>query len=233
MVAPVKNSHPYPGYLIALEGIDGAGKTTVAHHVQEKLQARNFAVIRTREPTSGHWGQILRDSALTGRLSAEEELEAFINDRREHVDKVLLPELALGRVVIVDRYYFSSMAYQGARGIDPDEIRRRNELFAPEPDLLVVLDFEPKLGLERIRTRGDRATHFEKTRTLTRAREIFRSIDKPYLLTLDAGQPVETICASILSRFDEIVAHRAARQKEPSAPLHDGMLKLFEAPPRK
>ena len=65
----MKNSHPFPGFLIAIEGIDGAGKTTLAHHVQEKLQARHFAVIRTREPTSGHWGQILRDSALTGRLS--------------------------------------------------------------------------------------------------------------------------------------------------------------------
>jgi dTMP kinase len=226
----MKSSHPFAGYLIAIEGIDGAGKTTLSHHVQEKLQARNFAVVRTREPTGGHWGQILRDSALTGRLSPEEELEAFVNDRREHVDKLIIPELEAGHVVIVDRYYFSSMAYQGARGIDPEEIRRRNEVFAPEPDLLVVLDLEPRLGLERIRTRGDRATHFEKTRTLTRAREIFRSINKPYLLNLDASLPVEAACASILRRFEEIVAERAARGKEESAAMRNETLKLFGPP---
>jgi dTMP kinase len=231
--APMKSSHPFAGFLIAIEGIDGAGKTTLAHHVQEKLQARHFAVLRTREPTSGHWGQMLRDSALTGRLSLEEELEAFINDRREHVDKVIIPELEAGKVVIVDRYYFSTMAYQGARGIDPDEIRRRNEVFAPEPDLLVILDLEPKTGLERIRTRGDRATHFEKTRTLARAREIFRAIQKPYLYRVDASQPVETICDSVLARFSKIAEERKARCGEPSAARTNETLNLFGAPPKK
>jgi dTMP kinase len=229
----MKNSHPFAGFLIAIEGIDGAGKTTLAHHVQEKLQALHFAVVRTREPTSGHWGQILRDSALTGRLSLEEELEAFINDRKEHVDKVIIPELEAGKVVIVDRYYFSTMAYQGARGIDPDEIRRRNEVFAPEPDLLVILDLEPKTGLERIRTRGDRATHFERTRTLARAREIFRAIQKPYLFRVDAGQPVEAICDSVVARFSVIADERKARSKEDSTPMTNQTLNLFGAPPKK
>ena len=67
-----------PGFLIAIEGIDGAGKTTQAHFVQERLAARKLAVIRTKEPTTGQWGQVLRDSALTGRLSLEEEIETFI-----------------------------------------------------------------------------------------------------------------------------------------------------------
>jgi dTMP kinase len=233
LLAPMKSSHPFAGFLIAIEGIDGAGKTTLAHHVQEKLQGQHFAVIRTREPTSGHWGQILRDSALTGRLSLEEELEAFINDRKEHVAKVIIPELEAGKVVIVDRYYFSTMAYQGARGIDPDEIRRRNEVFAPEPDLLVLLDLEPKAGLERIRTRGDRANHFEKTRTLAKAREIFRSIQKPYLYRVDASQPVEAICDSIVGRFGIIANDRKARSKEDSTAMTNETLKLFGSPPKK
>ena len=67
-----------PGFLIAIEGIDGAGKTTQAHFVQERLQSRQLPVIRTKEPTMGHWGQTLRDSALTGRLSLDEEVEAFL-----------------------------------------------------------------------------------------------------------------------------------------------------------
>ena len=146
---------------------------------------------------------------------------------------MIIPELEAGKVVIVDRYYFSSMAYQGAHGIDPEDIRRRNEVFAPEPDLLVILDLEPKTGLERIRTRGDRATHFEKTRTLARAREIFRAIQKPYLYRVDAGQPVERICDSVLARFSVIAEERKARAKEDSSPMTNETLNLFGAPPKK
>ena len=93
--------HHFPGFLIAIEGIDGAGKTTQAHHVQDALQARKLAVIRTKEPTTGHWGQVLRDSALTGRLSIEEEVEAFIKDRKEHVEQTINPALREGKIVIV------------------------------------------------------------------------------------------------------------------------------------
>src|SRR6266516_1826503 len=107
------NTQNLPGFLIAIEGIDGAGKTTQAHFVQDKLMSRQLAVIRTKEPTMGHWGQILRDSALTGRLSLEEEVEAFLNDRREHVTNTILPELKAAKIVILDRYYFSTVAYQG------------------------------------------------------------------------------------------------------------------------
>ena len=81
----MKSQH-FPGFLVAFEGIDGAGKTTQAHHLHSALQQRKPTVIRTKEPTAGKWGQILRDSALTGRLSLEQEVETFLNDRQEHVD---------------------------------------------------------------------------------------------------------------------------------------------------
>src|SRR5688500_5310542 len=89
-----------PGFLIVFEGIDGAGKTTQAHFLQEVLQARGFPVIRTKEPTTGHYGQVLRDSALTGRLSVEEELELFIKDRTDHVQTTIKPALESGKIVI-------------------------------------------------------------------------------------------------------------------------------------
>src|SRR5687767_13434664 len=193
------NLAPYfPGFLIAIEGIDGTGKTTQAHFLQERLQARKLAVMRTKEPTTGHWGQILRDSALTGRLSIDEEVETFIKDRRDHVDTKIMPALRDGMIVIVDRYYFSTAAYQGARGLDPQELIRRNEAFAPEPDLLVLLDLDVTHGLERVRTRGDRANHFEQTDTLRRAREIFLSIEKPYLYKIDADRDEKEICTDII-----------------------------------
>src|SRR6266516_7236313 len=102
VVAP---QHHLPGFLIAIEGIDGAGKTTQAHFVQDRLLARRLTVVRTKEPTTGHWGQIVRDSALTGRLSIDEEVDTFIKDRKEHVSGVIEPALQQGHVVIVDRYY--------------------------------------------------------------------------------------------------------------------------------
>jgi dTMP kinase len=209
----VNSIRHFPGFLVAIEGIDGAGKTTQAHFVQERLQARKLVVIRTKEPTTGHWGQMLRDSALTGRLSLEEEIETFIKDRREHVQTVITPALNQGQIVIVDRYYFSTAAYQGARGADPQELIRLNETFAPEPDLLVLLDIDPEIGLERIETRGDRANHFEKTNTLHGAREIFNSIQKPYLYRLDACQSPETLRDLIVREFTTIYVEGIAQSE--------------------
>lgn len=227
----MKLSPQHPGFLIAIEGIDGSGKTTQAHFVQDFLQARKMPAIRTKEPTGGQWGQVLRDSALTGRLSIEEEVEAFIKDRKEHVKNLILPNLESGKVVIVDRYYFSTAAYQGARGLDPEKLLAQNEEFAPEPDLLVLLDIDPKIGLERIRTRGDRANHFEKTGTLRRAREIFRQIKKPYLYRLDATQEASVLCTLITRQFQAIQAERiACSAAEPREKLN-ATLALFGGNP--
>jgi dTMP kinase len=201
----------FPGFLIVIEGIDGTGKTTQARFVRERLQERKFRIVSTREPTSGHWGQMLRDSALTGRLSLQEEVEAFIKDRKEHVETVINPALKDGQIVIVDRYYFSTMAYQGARGLDPAELMRRNEEFAPEPDLLVILDIEPESGLERVKTRGSQTDHFEKTDPLKKARAIFNSIKKPYLCRLSATQEPEVLGELIVRQFSAIYAERIAR----------------------
>jgi dTMP kinase len=190
-----------PGFLIAFEGIDGAGKTTQAHFLQETLQEEGLPTIRTKEPTTGQYGQILRDSALTGRLSADEELEYFIKDRQEHIETKIQPALDSGKIVIVDRYYFSTAAYQGCRGLDPVKLIARNEEFAPQPDLLFLLDLEPQIGLDRIRTRGDRANHFEKTDTLTKARKIFLAVNKPYKVVIDATKTAEEVKATILQEF--------------------------------
>ncbi len=102
------------------------------------------------------------------------------------------------------------MAYQGARGHDPLDLMHKNEMFAPEPDLLVILDIDPKVGLERIKTRGDRANHFEKTGTLKKAREIFNSVQKPYLYRVDATQQAEVIRDQIVRQFSAMYAERIA-----------------------
>ena len=88
-------------------------------------------------------------------------MDIFLKDRREHVDQVIQPALDEEKVVILDRYYFSTAAYQGAHGADPEIILSRNEAFAPQPDLLVILDVSPQTGLQRIRERGDEPNKFE------------------------------------------------------------------------
>ena len=166
----------YGGLFIVLEGIDGTGKSTQTQRLASYFSALGREVVLSREPTDGPWGKKLRESATTGRLEPEEELEYFLHDRKEHVENLILPSLREGKVVILDRYYFSTMAYQGCRGFDPAEIRRRNEEFAPRPDHLFILDIDVETALQRIGHRGDTANHFEKQDSLQRCRDIFLTL---------------------------------------------------------
>ena len=188
------------GLFIVIEGIDGTGKSTQSKRLAEWFRSRGREVVLSREPTDGPWGKKLRESATTGRLSAEEELECFLNDRREHVEMSIKPALAEGKVVILDRYYSSTMAYQGARGFDPGEIRLRNEAFAPQPDLLLILDLSVESAHGRIGARGDTANEFEQRDTLSRCREIFLSLrDEPFACVIDAELSLNVVTADILS----------------------------------
>lgn len=185
------------GVLVAIEGIDGAGKTTQAARLGEALAKLGIEVVRTKEPTDGPWGRRLRASAASGRLSPDEELNAFLEDRRQHVAELILPALARGAAVIVDRYYFSTAAYQGARGRDPDELLRLNESFAPPPDLLVLIEVAPEVGVERIRARGDRGNLFEGLADLARSAAIFARLDRPYRLALDGRRSIDELAQEI------------------------------------
>ncbi len=163
------------GLLIVLEGIDGSGKTTQAGALLRRLRRRGFKARFFREPTRGRWGrEIKRLAVRADSMTPEEELALFVKDRRENVEKNLRPALRSGRIVVLDRYYFSTMAYQGAKGIDVGRIRRMNEAFALAPDLVIVLDVDARAGLARIRGRKSRDELFEREDYLVRVREIFR-----------------------------------------------------------
>lgn len=188
------------GLFIVIEGIDGTGKSTQARRLGEWFIAQGREVVISREPTDQPWGRKLRESAATGRLSPEDELQYFLKDRRQHVEELIAPSLAAGKVVILDRYYFSSMAYQGARGFDPAEIRRLNEEFAPVPDLLLILDLDVDSAYSRIGARGDSANEFEKRESLERCREIFLSLkDEPFVRVIDSHGDINEVSACILN----------------------------------
>ena len=196
--APMNTTKLPTGILVAIEGIDGAGKTTQAAMLKERLHEAGLAVIGTKEPTSGPWGQKLKQSAKEGRLGPEEELRLFMLDRREHIEGLIAPALQAGTVVVVDRYYLSSAAYQGARGMDPTRIIEDNEAFAPRPDLLVILDVVPRVGLARIRSRGDEANLFEREDLLAQSAAIFRALPIPAVV-LDGALPLQSIHEQIVS----------------------------------
>lgn len=196
------------GFLLAIEGIDGTGKSTQAKAVAGELERRGLEVVLTREPTNGPWGRKLRESAATGRLSPAEELHAFLEDRTQHVRELIRPSLEAGRVVITDRYYFSTVAYQGARGFDPGDLMRRNEAIAIEPHLLVLIDLDPEVSLSRIGRRDGAGNEFETLAQLRRSREIFLGIRKPYLIRLDGRLSAGELEAEILAAFDRTVAVR-------------------------
>ena len=186
------------GLFIVIEGIDGTGKSTQASRLGEWFRAQGREVVVSREPTAGPWGKIVRESAASGRLSPEEELEYFLNDRRQHVEDLIAPSLAAGKVVILDRYYFSTMAYQGARGFDPSEIRRQNEAFAPVPDRLLILDLDVDSALERIGARGDTANEFEKRENLVRCQEIFLSLrGEDFVRVIDSHGTLDEVAERI------------------------------------
>ncbi len=182
------------GLFIVIEGIDGTGKSTQAERLGKWFTTQGREVVLSYEPTAGPWGKKVRETGATGRLSPEDELQYFLNDRQQHVSELITPALAAGKVVILDRYYFSTMAYQGLRGFDPQEIRRKNEAFAPIPDLLLIMDLDVDSALGRIDARGDTANAFEQRENLERCREIF--------LTLKNEEFVRVIHAS--GTLDEI-----------------------------
>lgn len=178
---------PIPGgLLVAVEGIDGAGKTTLAHALGACFRDAEIPVTVSKEPTRGPWGSVLRASAADGRLTPHEELRYLLLDRRQHVQDLIKPALSRHEVVILDRYYPSNAAYQGAAGLDVDEVLRQND-FAPVPDVVLLLDLEPAEGLRRIHARGDKPNHFETLEALDACRAIFLTMNLPTRTRIDAS----------------------------------------------
>jgi len=194
MNTPDHITSAHPGLLIAVEGIDGAGKSTLVQRLASHLKEKGWAVVQSKEPTNGPWGTQLRASAASGRLPAEKEVELLLRDRREHVNKLINPALARGEIVILDRYFPSMIAYQGAAGWPVDDLLRLNA-FAPRPDLWLLLDLPVVSGRTRITARGDTPNHFENEANLQRCRAIFQQLNVPNRQLIDASHDEQAVFA--------------------------------------
>ena len=154
------------GYFISFEGIDGSGKSTQIQKLAEFLERLDFEVIVTREPGGSIGGEEIRKLLLQGevdRWSAEAEILLFTAARRDHLERVILPAMDDGKIVICDRFTDSTRMYQGMRGPNlrnlVDTLNER--VINLDPDLTILIDINPKISLKRAKSRKTVEERFE------------------------------------------------------------------------
>ena len=201
-----KNSR---GFLV-LDGVNGAGKSTLLEQIKQIVAQANRPMLSTREPGATAVGSTIRSLVLNSqeRLSPEAELFLFAADRAEHVTKVIQPALQKKQIVLCDRYFYSTEAFQGyGRGLNLKAVQSANELAVKDclPDLVVLLDLDPATGLRRTKSRGDSVTgrdSFEEEELAfhTRLRQGFLTIanqrPEPFLV-VDASVSPEQVLAQV------------------------------------
>ncbi len=178
------------GAFIVLDGLDGCGKTLQSKALRDELKARGFDVAYTAEPSNNTVGKFIQSILLTEKIPAEVEALLFAADRHEHLKKEILPNLEAGKVVICDRYLYSSLAYQGAQGVDVNWIRTINS-FVVKPDIAFYLDVPPDVGLNRIKRKR---TVLERIDLQVKVREKYLELVRVgELVLVDSNRSVEAV----------------------------------------
>jgi dTMP kinase len=213
------------GCFVALEGGEGAGKSTQARLLRDRLRAEGYDVLLTFEPGDTAVGQQLRRIVLdpaTGDISHRTEALLYAADKAEHVDRVIVPALSRGAVVLTDRYVDSTLAYQGAGRDLPDRELEQVARWATgdlRPHLTVLLDLPPQQGLTRFEER-DRI-EAEEPAFHERVREMFLQLatgSPEHYLVVDARRPVEEVTTEILTRLRPLLGQAARNDdSEPAA----------------
>lgn len=183
------------GAFICIEGLDGCGKTTQAKMLAKKLEKSHKAVYTT-EPSRGKIGTFIRNRCLYGekRLSTVVEALLFAADRVEHVENEVLPALREGRLVISDRYVYSSLAYQGAADLSIEWIEKVNE-HALKPDLAVFIDVDPKIVMRRLKPKR---SVMENMETLQKVRDVYlKFVAKGELVRLDGNRAEDEVAEAL------------------------------------
>jgi len=159
----------YSGKFIVVEGLDGSGQTTEAELLKNYLKERGYKVVLTKEPTlDSEAGRKIRkvlDKEIVMEPNNLQKL--FVEDRKEHLEKVIIPALKDDRIVISDRYFFSTFAYGAAEDLDLEWLIKINDHFLL-PDLTLILKVSPAICIERIEERDQEKTLFEKKEKLAK-----------------------------------------------------------------
>ena len=191
------------GKLIVIEGIDGSGKSTCAKNLAEKLNSINIKTIYTFEPTHSHYGAKLRDGMLSEDLDTEEELLLFVKDRKEHIEYMIKPALEEGYFIILDRYFYSSIAYQGAKGIDINRIINMHKDFIVKPDIVFIFHIPIDIALNRIISKRGIADRFENETYLKKVDKIFHSFNEPFIYHIDTDKDIKIVDKELFNILEE------------------------------
>lgn len=184
------------GLFICLEGLDGCGKTTQTRLLVRCLMKRGYNVVGTAEPSKGKIGQFVKKHCLHGQKRRSSVVEAllFAADRIEHVSMEVLPALENGWHVVSDRYVYSSLAYQGATGLDLDWIKSLNK-HAMNPDLALFIDVEPTTVVKRLKAKR---SVMENLQTQRKVREVYmKFVNSGDLLKVDGNKPEKEVADEI------------------------------------
>ncbi|KXB00632.1 hypothetical protein AKJ35_01215 [candidate division MSBL1 archaeon SCGC-AAA833F18] len=194
------------GKLITLEGLDGCGKSTHAKLLANWLRDEGHEVEITDEPTDNPIGKILK-KALRGEIEISLETEAllFAGDRALHVADDIGPALEGGKIVITERYIYSSLAYQTARGLSDEWVKSINKP-AIDPDLAIVIDVPAEVGFERIKTTRELDTFEQDLDLQKRVRERYKEIVKGEgIIIVDGTREVDKVQSEIREQVKEVL----------------------------
>ena len=190
------------GFLIAIEGIDGAGKTTNARRLVRWLKRMGVQARYTSEPTKGVVGRILEKMASGRRVDVRVEALLFAADRIDHLNRIVRPHLEKGYVVVSDRYVHSSIAYQSITVGDQRWVKELNR-FAEKPDLVILLDVDPEIGLRRIKGRRAR---FERVEILEKVRRKYLELaEREGFKIIDANRRIKEVFEEVKSLVKEFL----------------------------
>ena len=200
------------GKLVAIEGIDGSGKTAVCDQLEKKLTKQGYNCIIFREPTEvSFWGVELK-KFLNGSLNLtnKEATSYFLLDRVFDVNYRIIPALKRGNVVIMDRYYYSTAAYQGDKKMFPSTIATLsvNHLACPIPDVTIWLKLDPRIAYERVIARKQNKSFYETEnmmrRIITGYEQVFTSMfSSEPIIEIDASKDLNIVVNEILTKIKQ------------------------------
>lgn len=197
------------GIFICIEGLDGSGKTTHAHRLVRNLQKRGIDAVYTTEPSRGELGVFIRETILEGKKRVPRVVEAvlFAVDRVEHFENDVKPALKEGKVVVSDRCVYSSLAYQGAAGLDLEWIEEINR-FAFPPDLALYIDVAPEVVVKRIRRKK---SVMERLETQRRVQKVYmKFVENGKLMPLNGDRKKGEVEQKILNVILEFLENQKA-----------------------
>lgn len=185
------------GVFICIEGLDASGKTTQTKLLVKNLRKKEFDAVYTTEPSKGRVGRLIRRHVLIreNRLSGVLEALLFAADRIDHLEREVLPCLKKKKIVVSDRYLYSSLTYQGAAGLDLAWIGEINK-WALKPDLTVYIDISPEVVLQRLKRKK---SVMETLQNQQRVRDVYLKLAKAHdLHVIDGNKPKGKVAKEIL-----------------------------------